>query len=125
MSREKLSKLQIAHQSLKSSYALLETTERQARSQYESLLSEQRNHRELLTNLESIQNNLERSEFETKTRLGAQIHALERELSLTKDQLHSEEERRTKMMDAYDTQVCNCVHDRASVSVDRSYMGYI
>jgi len=32
-----------------------------------------------MANLQRIQNNMERSEFETKTRLGAQIEALERD----------------------------------------------
>ena len=60
----------------------------------------------LLTNLQAIQNNLERGEFETRTRLGAQIEALERELALQKERLQSEEDRRTRVTEAYDTQVC-------------------
>ena len=54
---------------------------------------------------QSIQNNLERSEFETKTRLGTQIRGLEREVAVLKQRLSSEEERRGKMMDAYEMQV--------------------
>ena len=104
--KDSLSKLEVSYHSLKGAYDLLETSERQARSQYESLLKEQRGHRELLANLHTIQNNLEKSEFETKTRLGSQIEALEREIRLYKDKLHAEEERRNKMVDAYDTQVC-------------------
>lgn len=56
--------------------------------------------------IQTIQNNLERSEFETKSRLGSKIDALERELVVYKQKLASEEERRGKMMDAYETQVC-------------------
>ena len=59
----------------------------------------------LLTNLQSIQNNLEKTEFETKARLGAQIEGLERELALYKERLHSEEDRRLKTSEAYETQV--------------------
>lgn len=103
--KEKLSRLEVAHQGLKSSYSLLESRERQARGQYESILKENHGHRELMANLQSIQNNLERSEFETRTRMTAKIEALEREVSLSKDRLHGEEERRSKMADAYDTQV--------------------
>ena len=55
--------------------------------------------------MQSIQNNLERSEFETKTRLGTQIRGLEREVAVLKQRLSSEEERRGKMMDAYEMQV--------------------
>ena len=103
--RDKLSRLEVAHHSLKSAYSVLQVGEKQARTQYESVLKEQRGHGELMANLHSIQNNLERSEFETKTRLGAQIQSLEREMSLLKDKLHSEEERKNKMVDAYDVQV--------------------
>ncbi len=84
---------------------MLEVSEKQARVQYESMLKERRGHGELMANLHSIQNNLERSDFETKTRLGAQIQALEREVCLLKDKLHAEEERKNKMMEAYDVQV--------------------
>ena len=102
---EKASRLELSYQSLRGSYNLLEASERQARAQYQSLLKEQREHGELMTNLQTIQNNLEKSEFETKTRLGSQIEALERELSLSRDRIHSEEDRRSKMAEAYDTQV--------------------
>ena len=63
----------------------------------------------LLTNLQSIQNNLEKSEFETRARLGSQIEGLERELALAKERLHSEEDRRIKTREAYEMQVCVCV----------------
>lgn len=103
--KDKLARVDVSYQSLRSSYSLLEAAEKQARAQYENILKEQRGHGELLANLHSIQNNLEKSEFETKTRLGAQLQAAERELSLSKDALHAEEDRRNKMVDAYDTQV--------------------
>ena len=103
--REKLSHLEVSNQNLRSSHGQLEVSERQARSQYESIAKEQRGHRELMMNLQTIQNNMEKSEFETKTRLGAQIQALERDLSLSKEKLHAEEDRRNKMVDAYNIQV--------------------
>lgn len=84
---------------------MLKASEQQARSQYSDLLKEQKGQTTLLTNLQTIQNNLEKSEFETKTRLGSKIEALEKELVLFKDKLHSEEERRTRMSDAYETRV--------------------
>ena len=108
VAKDKLSRLEVAHHGLKSSYSLMESRERQARAQYDSIVKENHGHRELMVNLQSIQNNLERSEFETKTRLGAQVEALEREVSLAKDRLHAEEERRGKMADAYDVQVRKC-----------------
>ena len=39
----------------------------------------------------SFQNNLERSEFEARTRLGSQVDTLQRELNLLKKKLESEE----------------------------------
>ena len=103
--KDKLVRLEVSHRTLQNSHSLLEASERQARMQYEQVLKEQRGHRELMTNLQSIQNNLERSEFETKTRLGAQIEALERDLSLSKEKVRSEEDRREKMVEAYEIQV--------------------
>lgn len=102
---EKHTRLGLSYQSLKSSFELLQASERQSREQYESVTKDQRGHTELLANLHSIQNNLEKAEFETKARLGSQVQALDREVSLLKDQLHAEEERRNRMMDAYETQV--------------------
>ena len=54
---------------------------------------------------QTIQNNLERAEFETKSRLGGKIEALEREAAVLKQRLTSEEERRARMVDAYEMQV--------------------
>ena len=103
--KDKLARVEVSYQSLRSSYSLMEAAEKQARTQYQNMLKEQRGHGELLANLHTIQNNLEKSEFETKARLGSQLQAAERELSLAKDTLHAEEERRNKIVDAYDTQV--------------------
>ena len=103
--QEKLVNAEVSLHTLKAERDMLEASERRARNHYEDLLREQRGHSTLLTNLQSIQNNLERSEFETKTRLGAQIEGLERDVALFKDRLHSEEDRRIKMADAYETQV--------------------
>ena len=104
--QERLSKAELSVQNLRTERDLLRSGEQQARSQYEELLREQRGQNVLLTNLQAIQNNLERGEFETRTRLGAQIEALERELALQKERLQSEEDRRTRVTEAYDTQVC-------------------
>lgn len=105
VTKDKLSQLEMTYMSLRSSYSLREAGEKQALAQYENILKEQREHGELMVNLQTIQNNLEKSEFETKTRLGTQIQALERELSLCKDRVHAEEERREKVSSAYDVQV--------------------
>ena len=108
--QERLTKAELSVQNLRTERDLLRTGEQQARSQYEELLREQRGQNVLLTNLQAIQNNLERGEFETRTRLGSQIEALERELALQKERLQSEEDRRARVTEAYETQVyCVCV----------------
>jgi nucleoprotein TPR len=104
--QERLTKAELSVQNLRTERDLLRSGEQQARSQYEELLREQRGQNVLLTNLQAIQNNLERGEFETRTRLGSQIEALERELALQKERLQSEEDRRTRVTEAYETQVC-------------------
>ena len=94
-------------QRLQSERDLFADNERRARTQYETVLHERKGQNVLLTNLQSIQNNLERSEFETKTRLGAQIEALEREVALAKEKLSSEEDKRSKVTEAYESQVAD------------------
>ena len=103
--RERLAKAEVSGQMLKNERDMLAENERRARTQYESLLREQKGQSSLLTNLQAIQNNLERSEFETKTRLRAQIEALEREVALFKEKVRSEEEKQSKTSEAYETQV--------------------
>ena len=103
--REKLTKAEISCQTLTSEKRMLMESEKRVQAQYENLLREQKGQNVLLINLQSIQNSMEKNEFEMKTRLGAQIQSLEREVTLLKQKLHSEEDRRTKMSDAYTTQV--------------------
>ena len=104
-SKEKVSCLEISYRTLKSERDMLYEGERRARQQYEDIIREQRSRNILLTNLQTIQNNLERNEYETKQRLTTQIEGLEKENTLLKDRLHGEDERRNKMRDAYETQV--------------------
>lgn len=103
--QERLAKAERTARNLQTERDLLSASERQARCQYEELLKEQKGQNVLLTNLQAIQNNLEKGEFETRTRMGSQIEALERELALQKERLQSEEDRRNKVTEAYETQV--------------------
>lgn len=103
--QERVTKSELTTQNLRTERDLLQASERQARTQYEELLKEQKGQSVLLTNLQAIQNNLEKGEFETRTRMGAQIEALEREVVLQKERLQSEEDRRTRITEAYETQV--------------------
>ena len=45
-----------------------------------------------------LQNNLERSEFEARTRLGSQVETLQREVNLLKRKLESEENNLLKLV---------------------------
>ena len=59
-----------------------------------------------------LQNNLERSEFETRSKLEAQIEGLEREATLLRKKLESEENHHEKVVKNWE--VCygyfNCLH---------------
>lgn len=103
--QERLTKAELSAQNLKTERDLLAAGEHQARTQYEELLKEQKGLTVLLTNLQAIQNNLDKGEFETRTRMGSQIEALERDLVLQKTKLQSEEDRRSRVTEAYETQV--------------------
>ncbi len=103
--KERLTKAELGSQSLRSERDLLMESEKRARGQLENVLREQKSQTVLLTNIQTIQNNLERTEFETKTRLGSQIESLQREISLQREKLDSEEERRVRVSEAYESQV--------------------
>ena len=103
--REQNSRLEVSQRSLKVERDTLLKSERRLQQQYEDLLKEQRSQNVLLTNIQAIQNNLERSEYETKMRLTAQVEALEKEATLLKDRLHNEEEKKTRVREAFETQV--------------------
>ena len=65
------------------------------------MLSQQKQQNILLTNLQTIQSNLEQSDFETKTKLGTQIEGLERELLLARRKVEMEEERGQKVAESF------------------------
>ena len=52
-----------------------------------------------------LQNNMERSEFQTRTKLEAQVASSERELALVKKKLEHEEEERDKRRQAWEQRV--------------------
>ena len=95
------STLQYTVKSLKDEQSVLIKAEQRAREQYEGLLKDQHQQNLLLTNLQAIQNNMERSEFEVKTKLGTQIESLERELLLAKRKAEMEEERCQKITESF------------------------
>lgn len=71
--KEKLARAELAQRSLTTERNMLAESEGRARMLYENLLKERSGRNMLLVNLQSIQNNLEKNEFETKARLGSQV----------------------------------------------------
>lgn len=65
--------MEVSCHSLRAEKEVLADSERRTREQYDQLLRTQRGQNIVMTNLQTIQNNLERSEFETKTRYEAQV----------------------------------------------------
>ena len=73
------------------------------------------NHLELLTPMispvySSLKNNLERSEFEARTRLGSQVETLQREVNLLKRKLESEDKHHKSVIDTWQVRngYCYC-----------------
>ncbi|XP_078012574.1 nucleoprotein TPR isoform X4 [Phascolarctos cinereus] len=91
---EKLAVAEVRAENLKKEKEMLKLSEVRLTQQKESLLAEQRGQNLLLTNLQTIQGILERSETETKQRLNNQIEKLEREISQLKKKLETEVEQR-------------------------------
>lgn len=104
-SKDRLSRLEVTNQSTKSERDSLYESERRSREMCEQLMKEKHSQNVLLTNLQTIQNNMERSEFETKQRLTSRIEGLEKENVLLKEQNHGYEDRRAQMREAYEKQV--------------------
>ena len=53
----------------------------------------------------SLQNNLERSEFEARTRLGSQVETLQREVNLLKRKLESEEKHHKSIIETWEVRI--------------------
>ena len=56
----------------------------------------------------SLQNNLERSEFEARTRLGSQVETLQREVNLLKRKLESEEKHHKSIIETWEVRIRDC-----------------
>ena len=81
----------------------------------------------------SLQNNLERSEFEARTRLGSQVETLQREANLLKRKLESEEKHHKSIIETWEVRVRDyqnlpfnflltaaCLEENSGVNWDRS-----
>uniref|UniRef100_A0A8C2MUJ2 Nucleoprotein TPR n=1 Tax=Cricetulus griseus TaxID=10029 RepID=A0A8C2MUJ2_CRIGR len=102
---EKLAVAEVRADNLKKEKEMLKLSEVRLSQQRESLLAEQRGQNLLLTNLQTIQGILERSETETKQRLSSQIEKLEHEISHLKKKLENEVEQRHTLTRNLDVQL--------------------
>ncbi|XP_013390064.1 nucleoprotein TPR [Lingula anatina] len=87
--QEGLTRSEVRCQNLESEKELLKTAEIRLMQEKEAMNREQRLQNVLLTNLQTIQNNLERQEFEMKTKLTNQNEALERECTILRRKIDS------------------------------------
>ncbi|XP_045392133.1 nucleoprotein TPR isoform X2 [Lemur catta] len=102
---EKLAVAEVRAENLKKEKEMLKLSEVRLSQQRESLLAEQRGQNLLLTNLQTIQGILERSETETKQRLSSQIEKLEHEIAHLKKKLENEVEQRHTLTRNLDVQL--------------------
>ncbi|KAM5239085.1 nucleoprotein TPR [Ctenodactylus gundi] len=102
---EKLAVAEVRAENMKKEKEMLKLSEVRLSQQRESLLAEQRGQNLLLTNLQTIQGILERSETETKQRLSTQIEKLEHEISHLKKKLENEVEQRHSLTRNLDVQL--------------------
>ncbi|CAH3109789.1 unnamed protein product [Pocillopora meandrina] len=103
--KEKLNKLEVTCENLKAEKAMMKESEVRLMQENKSLLEHQKSQNVLVTNLQTLQNNLERSEFEARTRLGSQVETLQREVNLLKRKLESEDKHHKSVIDTWQNRV--------------------
>ncbi|CAH3021550.1 unnamed protein product [Porites evermanni] len=103
--KEKCNKMEVICENLKAEKALMKESEVRLMQENKSLLEHQKSQNALVTNLQTLQNNLERSEFEARTRLGAQVETLQREVNLLKKKLESEEKHHKSVINTWENRV--------------------
>ena len=80
---------------LRTQYDSLRTHEQRLMAELDSMRRERQSQAMLTANLQAIQNNLERSEFESKSRYTNRIDSLEKEVALLRRKLECAEEEKT------------------------------
>ncbi|MEE6496310.1 hypothetical protein FKM82_002298 [Ascaphus truei] len=102
---EKLVIAEVRAENLKKEKEIMKMSEARLSQERESLVAEQRGQNLLLTNLQTIQVTLERSDTEIKQRYNNRIERLERELAQTKKRLEYEVEQKNKLGKNQDVQL--------------------
>ena len=103
--RDKLSRLEFQKENLEKKNEALKCSEDWSKKQIETLLREKQEQNMLKTNIEMIQNTLERSEFETKSRATQQVSLLEEELRHSRTQLEQKGKQQERVVEAWERQV--------------------
>ncbi|KAJ7387616.1 hypothetical protein OS493_000951 [Desmophyllum pertusum] len=103
--KEKCNKLEVMCENVKAEKALMKESEVRLMQENKSLLEHQKSQNVLVTNLQTLQNNLERSEFEARTRLGSQVETLQREVNLLKRKQESEDKHHKSVIGTWENRV--------------------
>ncbi|XP_071964047.1 nucleoprotein TPR-like isoform X2 [Antedon mediterranea] len=88
--QERLSRAEVSCEKLRAERDMLKGVEARLSQEKDALMREHRGQNLLLVNLETIKNNLEKSEFEDKARMTNRIESLDREISTLKRKLEAE-----------------------------------
>ena len=83
---------------MQSRYDLSRANEQRLQAEIESIRRERQSQALLNANLQAIQNNLERAEFESKTGHTNHVDSLEKELTFLRQKVHSLEEDKSSMI---------------------------
>ncbi|XP_064604367.1 nucleoprotein TPR-like [Liolophura sinensis] len=103
--QEMVTRLQVQCQNLRLEKDLLKSAEARLLQEKENLLREQGSQNILLTSLQTIQNNLERAEYETKTKLGQKVESLEKECGGLRRKMDLERDQHTAAIKHWESQV--------------------
>ncbi|XP_046856770.1 nucleoprotein TPR-like isoform X3 [Xenia sp. Carnegie-2017] len=90
--KERLMRSEVMYENLTEEKNILKQAEARLLEENKSLVKQQKGQNVLLTNLQTIQNNLERQEYDTRSRLTSQIDRLEQEIVVLKQNLKHEKE---------------------------------
>ncbi|KAH9490602.1 hypothetical protein Btru_033804, partial [Bulinus truncatus] len=100
--QENVARWQVQVENLKAEKELLKNAERRLRLELESRERERNSQTMLMASLQAIQNNLERADFESKTRYTNQIEGLEREIANLRRRLETSLEEKAKQSTAWE-----------------------
>ncbi|KAL4235843.1 hypothetical protein ACF0H5_004232 [Mactra antiquata] len=103
--QEQSSQVQARAEGIQAKMDLIRSSEQRAIAELDSLRREKHTQTMLMANLQAIQNNLERNEYETKTRLGKQIETLEREKTFLNKKIETEEKQHNAVIKHWEKQV--------------------